>query len=189
MKRRQMLKTCIAAATAASVTSTLTPTARADRKTFAPIDSEKMVATALECLTTGGQGCSESILSAGCQALGIESDLVPDIALGLAGGVGLQGRICGLLTGSSMVVSLAVAKKEKDYAKKKMQSLQITGRLFNKFAQQFGSCRCRRLCGLDLTTPEGRKKLKEEVKFQVCTRYVRQATESLAKELMTLKSL
>lgn len=189
MKRRQMLKTCIAAATAASVTSTLTPTARANRKTFAPIDSKKMVATALECFTTRGQGCSESILSAGCQALGIESDLVPDIALGLAGGVGLQGRICGLLTGSAMVVSLAVAKKEKDYAKKKMQSLQVTGRLFNKFAQQYGSCRCSRLCGLDLTTPEGRKILNKEVKLRVCTRYVRQATKSLARELMNLKSL
>ena len=186
MKRRQMLKTCVAAATAAGVTSTLTPTARAERKTAAPIDSEKMVATALECFTTGGQGCSESILSAGCQALGIESDLVPDIALGFAAGIGLRGRMCGLLTGSAMAVSLAVAKKEKDYAKKSMQSLQITGRLCNKFAQQFGSCRCRWLCGLDLTTPEGRKKLKEEVKFQVCTRYVRQATESLAKELMAL---
>jgi C_GCAxxG_C_C family probable redox protein len=189
MKRRQMLKTCVAAATAAGITSTLTPTARADRKTFAPIDSKKMVATALECFTTRGQTCPESILSAGCQALGIESDLVPDIALGLAGGVGLQGRICGLLTASAMVVSLAVAKKEKDYPKKKLQSLQITGRLFNKFAQQFGSCRCRLLCGLDLTTPEGREKLEKEVKLQVCTRYVRQATESLARELMTLKSL
>ena len=112
MERRQMLKTCVVAATAAGVT--LTPTARAERKTFAPINSEKMIATALECLTTVGQGCCESILSAGCQALGIESDLVPDIAMGLAGGVGLRGRICGLLTGSSMVVSLAVAKKEKD---------------------------------------------------------------------------
>ncbi len=71
MERRQMLKTCVAAATAAGVT--LTPTARADRKTFPPIDSEKMVAAALECLTTRGKGCSESMLSAGCQALGIES--------------------------------------------------------------------------------------------------------------------
>jgi len=184
MERRQMLKTCVVAATTAGVT--LNPTARADRKTLPPIDSEKMVAAALECLTTRGKGCCESMLSAGCQAVGIESDLIPDIAMGLAGGVGLRGRICGLLTGSSMVVSLAVAKKEKDYAKRKMQSLQITGRLFDEFARQFGSCRCRRLSGLDLTTPEGRKKLNEQVKFRVCTRYVRQATKSLAKELMAL---
>jgi C_GCAxxG_C_C family probable redox protein len=123
---------------------------------------------------------------AGCEALGIQSDLVPDIALGLAGGIGLQGETCGVLSGCAMVLSLAVAEKEKDYPKKKMQTLQAVGRVHKAFRQRLGRADCRSLSGLDLTTPEGRKKLQEGVKEQVCAGYVRAGCELLAKELQAL---
>jgi C_GCAxxG_C_C family probable redox protein len=130
--------------------------------------------------------CGESILMAGCQALAIKSKLVPDIALGLAGGIGLQGETCGVLTGCALVLSLAVAEKEKEYPKKKMQTFQAAGRVHKAFKERFGRTDCRSLCGLDLTTPEGRKKLEEGVKEKVCAKYVHVGSELLAKELQTL---
>ncbi len=127
--------------------------------------------------------CSESILWAGCDCLGITSDLLPDIALGLAGGIGLQGKTCGVLTGSAMVLSLAMAAKEKNYKKKKMGTLQAVGRMRKAFAQKFNHTDCRSLCGLDLTTPEGRKELMGHVKADTCAEYVRAGAELLAQEL------
>lgn len=82
-----------------------------------------------------------------------------------------------------MVLSLAIAQKEKEYPKKKMATLQAVGRVYNEFKEQAGSTECRALCGLDLTTPEGRKKLQESVKEQTCTKFVQVGSELHAKEL------
>ena len=69
-----------------------------------------------------------------------------------------------------MVISLAIAQKEKEYSKKKMPTFQAAGRIVNAFEEQAGNTECRALCGLDLTTAEGRKKLEGGVKEQICAK-------------------
>jgi len=161
--------------------------ARADENTArCKIDADKLAARAHEHFIPGKRTCCESILMAGCEALGIESNLVPDIALGLAGGVGLQGETCGVITSSAMVLSLAVAAKEKKYPKKKMQTLSAVGRLRCAFEKEFGHTDCRSLSGLDLTKPEDRKKLMESVKSQKCAKFVQAGARLLAKELQNI---
>ena len=120
---------------------------------------------------------------AGCECLSVESDIIPDIALGLVGGIGLQGRTCGAITGAAMVLSLAVAQKESDYKKKKMEVFNAVGRLYKKFDEKFGSTDCRPLCGLDLTTEQGRKTLEEVVKENICAEFVETASRLMAEEL------
>ena len=134
----------------------------------------------------GKRTCSESILLAGCEALGIKSDLIPDIALGLAGGIGLQGDVCGVLTGSAMVLSLAFAAKETAYNKKKTRTLQAVGRVYNQFKQQFGHTDCRTLSSIDLTNPEDRKKLGAGVRATKCANFVKTGAEILAEELQKI---
>jgi C_GCAxxG_C_C family probable redox protein len=155
----------------------------ADRR----IDAGKLAETAYQHFIPGKRTCCEALLMAGCDALGVKSDLVPDIALGLAGGVGLQGQMCGVLTSSAMVVSLAAAREETEYPKKKMRTFQAAGRIQRKFRERFGHTDCRSLCGLDLTTPAGRKKLMESVKAETCSKYVRAGAGLLAAELQQLK--
>jgi C_GCAxxG_C_C family probable redox protein len=150
------------------------------------IDPDNFSARAYEHFIPGKRTCSEAILMAGCEALGIESDLVPDIALGLGGGVGAQGHICGVLTGSAMVLSLAVSAKESDYRQKQMQTFQSVGRVCGAFEKRFGAVDCRTLSGLDLTTPEGRKQLTAKVKAETCANYVKAGAEILAAELQTI---
>ena len=184
MKRREFLSTCVTGVTVSATSLPLLPTAYASIKEGKQkIDSDKLSRTAYQQFIPGKLTCCESILMAGCEALDINSDLVPDIALGLAGGIGLQGKTCGIITGCSMVLSLAIAQVENEYPKKKMATLQAVGRIYNAFKKQVGSTECRALCGLDLTTPEGRKKLQESVKEQTCTKYVQVGSKLLAKEL------
>ena len=94
MKRRVFLKASMSGVLPASAVCALRGAARAaeSQAGCAEIDSEGMAKAAREHFMDGKRACSESILLAGCQALGIQSELVPDVALGLAGGIGLQGK-------------------------------------------------------------------------------------------------
>ena len=84
-----------------------------------------------------------------------------------------------------MVLSLAMARNETEYPKKKMLAAQAAGRVHSEFKKQFGCTDCRTLCGLDLTTEEGRKKLAEGVKVQKCAKFVEAGAKLLARELAT----
>ena len=49
--------------------------------------------------------CSEACLMAGAEALGIESPLLPEIAIAFAGGIGMQGDVCGAVPGCHGLVA------------------------------------------------------------------------------------
>jgi C_GCAxxG_C_C family probable redox protein len=186
MRRRDFVKGCTLGSVLGGSLLEGPPTLQAaDAKQQAAIDPEELAKTAAGHFAAGKRTCCESILMAGCEALGIQSDLVPDIALGLAGGVGFQGETCGVLTGSALVLSLAVAQKETqtEYPKRMMRTLEAVGRVHKAFKEEFGHSDCRSLCGLDLTTPEGRQKLKEGVRAQKCTKFVQVGARLLANEL------
>jgi C_GCAxxG_C_C family probable redox protein len=185
MERRQFLSTCGLGMALGSGAWGQIRTEKAETKSDGT-GTKQLSAAAFEYFIPRKLTCSESLLWAGCDCLGIKSDLVPDIALGLAGGVGLQGKTCGVLTGSAMVLSLAIAAQEKDYKKKKMSTLQAVGRMHKAFVQKFNHADCRSLCGLDLTTAGGRKEMTRHVKADTCAEYVRAGAELLAQELNTI---
>ena len=155
-------------------------------KTAWKIDERKLVKTADRLFGKEGRCCGESLLRAGCEAVGVESDLVPDIALGLGGGVGLQGETCGAVTGAALAVSVAWAKKEPCYAARKMETFQSAGRICSALKAKWKSVKCRKLCGINLTRPDGLEKLVAEVKDVKCAQYVKDAARELAKELKAI---
>ena len=182
MKRRQFLETCAAGVASAGSLSVAPATQGAEVAADKSISADRLAKAASEHFLVGKRACSESIVMAGCEMVGITSELIPDIALGLAGGVGGQGHVCGVLTGAAMVLSVAIARKETEYPKKKMRIFQAIGRVHCEFKGQFGCADCRTLCGLDLTTEEGRKKLAESVKAEKCAKFVEAGAKLLARE-------
>ena len=184
MKRREFVKTCVAGAAAGGVVlGNSVRSGQAQEAKRGTISPDDLVKAAERHFIEGKHSCCESILLAGCEALGVKNELIPDIAIGLAGGIGMQGGTCGVLTGSALVLSLAVAKKETEYPRKMMRTGQAVGQVHKTFQKQFGHADCRSLSGLDLTTPEGREKLKAGVRAQKCTRYVAAAAKLLAEQL------
>lgn len=185
MKRREFLKAGIGGAAGASTVCVLQNTlCAAESQPAAPnVDPDSVATAAVEHFLAGKRTCGESILLAGCETLGIENELVPDIALGLAGGIGLQGKTCGTISGAAMVLSLGVASRETDYQKKKMQVFKAAGAMCKRFENQFGTTECRKLSGLDLTTAEGRKVLQQRVKAEKCRNFVEAAARMLAQSL------
>jgi len=181
VERREFLKNSLKTGAAIVAGSTLVSSSAlaAENKT-APIDPDSMSKAAREHFLPGGKTCVESMLLAGADALGIKTPVIPDIGLGVAGGIGLQGRTCGVIIGAAMVAGMAIGPKESEYKKKKMASLSAAGKIFKAFETKHGSTDCRKLCGLDLTTPEGRKKLQASVKKDTCSQYVDTAARLMA---------
>jgi arsenite methyltransferase len=151
------------------------------------IDAEAMASAAHDYFMLVARCCGESLLLAGSEALGIESELFPDIALGLGGGMGLQGHICGAVSGASMVISLAVLQKEpNDYSTRQGMTFSAVGRLCRAVENRLGSVACQQLCGLDLTTDEGFQQLIAGVKAAKCAVVVKEVARILAAELQLL---
>jgi C_GCAxxG_C_C family probable redox protein len=181
MNRREFCMLGVGSAATAGVIG-LGKLALGERKGPARIacDADALAAEAVRVFLPCGRSCGEAVLAAGCKALAIDDKLAPDVALGLAGGVGLQGDVCGVLSGSALVIGLAAARQHSEYARKRKVTMAVVGKLYRDFEKRFGSVECRMLCGLDLTTPEGMAAMKATVKKKVCAKLVDAGARMLA---------
>lgn len=185
MNRRDFCRAAAGTLAAGASVAALGPAALAGQAKAAKWDlsPDALAAEAVRVFLPEKRTCGEAMLAAGCKALGIKSEMVPDIALGLGGGVGLQGHVCGLVSSASMVISLAVAVRKSDYATKRNAAWKHAGKFCRDFVARFGTASCRKLSGLDLTTPEGMAALKARVKKDKCAKMVHAAARMLAARL------
>jgi C_GCAxxG_C_C family probable redox protein len=80
---------------------------------------EEMIVIAEREFGRGAEGrcCSEAVLLAACAALGVkDNEVIPSIAVGFGGGMGLTGRVCGAFSGAIMAVGIATDKTTANYA-------------------------------------------------------------------------
>ena len=186
MKRRELVKIGLGLGIAGAVNNTLNTSEAETSGVCVMCDPDTMGKSALKHFLPGKLTCGEAILLTGLESLGVKSKLAPDIALGLAGGVGLQGNTCAVLTGAAMILGLAVGAVEKDYKKKKMATFKAVGQFSKAFEKEYGCTICRKLSGLDLTTVEGRTKLMASVKAKRCAKLVEFGARTLAKSLQEI---
>lgn len=108
------------------------------------------------------------------EELGVESDLIPGIALGFGGGLGRRGLVCGALSGGVMAIGLRYGpRQEKDAA------YALVLELGRRFEKQHGSVLCRDLTGCDLTNPEDSQRWLDSGGHEKCSQYVSTAVEIL----------
>ncbi len=112
--------------------------------------------------------------------MGIEDGPLPRLAAGFGGGIGGSGATCGALVGAVMAVGLIHGRDSSE--EERGAAGAISRQIHDAFEEQMGSTACRKLTGLDLTTPEGLRGLRRpEVHERVCRRAVDLA-EQLALE-------
>jgi C_GCAxxG_C_C family probable redox protein len=182
MERRAFIKAWSACAAAAggSLIFSNKILAKTGTGTSPDIDCKELTEKALKYFTQENRACSESVLLAGSECLGVKSDFIPGIATGLAGGIGMQGKTCGAVTGAAMVLSLAAAQKKDPMAK--MKTMEAVGRLYTNIEKKIGTASCREITGVDLTKPEGKKEI-QGLKESKCVPALQAAAELLVKEL------
>lgn len=102
-----------------------------------------------------------------CQEFNIESDVIPKIASCFGGGFGGAGDVCGAVVGGVMAIGLV--RKQSTTIEEWQESAEVARTLYNRFAEEMGSVKCRDLIGLDLTLDEDKEKLmNSDVAMTVC---------------------
>jgi len=124
--------------------------------------------------------CAESVLMSLAESIGVKSELIPKIATPFGGGIGRRGSVCGALTGGIIAIGLKFGRSEAKDTKRREESYKKALELFKRFEKKFGSALCYDLIRLDLTTPEGRERIKA-VRLEKCISFVRSAARSAAR--------
>ena len=126
--------------------------------------------------------CAQSVLLSHTEELNIDRTTALRIALGFGGGMAM-GETCGAVTGAYMVLGLKAKFEEKTIAEIKIDT-KVAVRRFNElFIAKHGSLKCKKLLGVDLSTPEGSAEANSKGLFDsICTGLVASAAEILEKE-------
>jgi len=149
------------------------------------MDKGKVVEMA-ESYAGKGFLCSEAVLLAISDWLGVQSDLIPKIATGFGAGVGGWGSVCGAISGGVMALGLKFGRNEPK--KQDRPSYWYAKGLLKRFETEFGHATCRELTDCDFSTEAGLKKYAEEKLWETkCRQYIGGAT-AMAFDIISEKS-
>lgn len=118
-----------------------------------------------------GYLCSESVLLAAAEALGIDSPLVPAVATAFGSGLARTDGMCGALTGGILALSLVNGRKNSDEKYDKLYA--DIAALKADFHATFGSCECTKLLGFSLSEGDAKEKFsKQNCRADKCAKFV-----------------
>ncbi len=123
-----------------------------------------------------GYNCSQALLSAYSEELGLDKELGLKISSAFGGGMGCEGDVCGAVTGALMVLGLRYgnASAERGQSESYGRAKDFLG----KFRQRNGSTVCRELLDCDISTEEGMgRATKKRLFTTVCPKLVKDAAE------------
>jgi len=114
-----------------------------------------------------GYHCSESVLLAACQKLGVDDTLIPKIGTAFGGGMARTGEVCGAVVGAIMIISMQKGRSlptESD-----AEAYALTKKLLKRFREEMGSIYCREMTDIDLNTESGLEQFRSsDVPVRVC---------------------
>jgi len=109
------------------------------------------------------------VLLAVCEELEIKIDteIIPGIAFGFAGGIGNSGAVCGAVVGAVMAISLKQGKGNS--MEEAIAKLDVPQEFRRRFEAEMGEHTCRGLTGADLSTAESRMEyMNSDIAQKVC---------------------
>ena len=134
-----------------------------------------------ECLFKKGYNCSQAVVCAYADRLGIDESTLLRLSVSFGGGMGRLREVCGAVSGMFMVAGLLYGTDKVGDRELKSSHYKLIQELASKFRAKNGSIVCRELLGLDRTegsyVPEERTA--EYYKKRPCAGLVRQAIEIL----------
>jgi C_GCAxxG_C_C family probable redox protein len=126
--------------------------------------------------------CAQSVLLSHAEELKLDKTTALRIALGFGGGMAMA-ETCGAVTGAYMVLGLKANFKEKSIQEIKAETKAAVRKFNELFIAKHGSLQCKKLLGVDISTPEGSALASEKNLFNtVCSELVGSAAEILEKE-------
>ena len=96
------------------------------------------------------------------ELLNIDADVVIKCATGFGGGIGARGSLCGVISGSVMVIGMKKGRGKADDMSVSMDAYLRCARLMEWFEAEFGSQMCSDLTGgVDFRDPQQLEKYYE----------------------------
>ena len=126
--------------------------------------------------------CAQSVLLSHAEDLKLDRTTALRIALGFGGGMG-RAETCGAVTGAYMVLGMKAQFGEKSIQEIKTET-KVAVKKFNElFIARHGSLKCKKLLGVDISTPEGSIEANDKKLFDsICSGLVASAAEILEEE-------
>lgn len=123
--------------------------------------------------------CAQSVLLSYVGELNLDEITALKIAAGFGGGMAMA-ETCGAVTGAYMVLGLKIQSEGKSVQEIKAET-KVAVRKFNElFTAKHGSLKCKKLLGVDISTPEGANEANAKNLFDtVCTELVASAADIL----------
>jgi C_GCAxxG_C_C family probable redox protein len=139
----------------------------------------KRVERAVEEFSTG-LNCSQAVLAAYADDLGVDPTMSQKIACGFGGGMGRTGGVCGAVTGAIMVIGLKSCAHAPRDAIVKVRTYSLVQAFMEEFAARHDALACRDLLGCDISTTEGFEQARAAGLLQErCPQFVSDAVEIL----------
>lgn len=127
-----------------------------------------------------GFRCSQAVLLAFSEGLGLNQEIALKISTGFGGGISRHSEVCGAVTGAVLVIGLKYGQKDLKDEKAKEITYYLVGEFIEKFKSRHGSINCKELINCDLGTPEGLKRFRDtKMNETVCKKFVEDAEEIL----------
>jgi C_GCAxxG_C_C family probable redox protein len=109
-----------------------------------------------------GANCAQSVACAFAESLGVDEQTMMRAATGFGGGMGRLASTCGAVTGAFMALGLAHGMRTPGEAEAKERTYADVREFAKRFAAKNGNLACRDLLGVDIGTPEGLARAREE---------------------------
>ncbi|MFC2163874.1 C-GCAxxG-C-C family protein [Acidobacteriota bacterium] len=134
-----------------------------------------------------GFSCSQAVLEAFSEAMGLDRDLALKISQSFGGGMAHRGETCGAVTGALMVIGLQYGRTKSDDDAAKEQTYATVHEFIKRFKTKYDSIVCKEILGYDVSKDEEFKQAQEEEVFQsICPKLVQSAAE-ICEDLLPLK--
>ena len=123
--------------------------------------------------------CSQSVIEAYSQVLGLDPEAAEAVSAGFGGGMGRVQKTCGAITGAIMAIGCKYYDS-KDPSGSKEGIYAMTREFLKKFEKMNGRTDCHDLLGIDLKTDEGKEEYKKQDMLEErCLKYVQDACDIL----------
>jgi C_GCAxxG_C_C family probable redox protein len=133
-----------------------------------------------EYFTDGGYACSQSVLAAFSESLGMDEKTALKIAAPFGGGIARNAGICGAVTGAIMALGLKYGNDIQGDSEAKNLTYDKVNLFLQKFTEKHGTTICKELLGHDMSTSEGYEYIHTHSEIEEkCTSIVMDAAEIL----------
>lgn len=131
-------------------------------------------------LFVNGHSCSQSILVAFADKVGIDEKTAFRIAAGLGGGIGRTQNICGAINAGAIVLGLHHGNYPPDDQKSKSRIAGLVGKFISDCNKELGATQCLDLIKVDLNNSEQKKFANESGHLaKICNNAVLKVAEIL----------